>query len=488
MVESFLSLNLAFVVVVFISTLFLFVGIFYSRKKISLNTYLVSNRNVGAFNLSATLIASSLGAWILFGPPTAATWGGFGSVIGYALGTAFPMIALIFFGKKLRVLLPKGKSLTEIVLKRFGKKLFKLIFSMMIFYLFIFLCAEVTAISKLIYYISGLDVWISAFFILSFTLIYVLFGGLKATIRSDGIQFIAIILLFFYLIFAVFFQNNNNLNLNIFEENFVKFDNKSLITSFQFGFVFFIAVAATNLFHQGNWQRVYAAKNEKILVKSLLISFFIIFIIVLGLGLTGSISKLNCLKFNEDLAFFSIILNERDIFVSLIILTFSLCLTISTVDTLLNSISSLTIVHSKDFYNFKYLKDKKLSNVILIILSILSLVIALYQLSVLYLFLLADLLCCACVYVIFKGLYQNKVDFGRSLFLIITGLCSGLLFFPSIDFSKSLLIGILFDKEVLHKAFDGNLLFYSFSTASSLPIVLDTLVNVYNNFCVKKNK
>jgi hypothetical protein len=40
----------------------------------------------------------------------------------------------------------------------------------------------------------------------------------------------------------------------------------------------------------------------------------------------------------------------------------------------------------------------------------------------------------------------------------------------------------------LHKAFDGNLLFYSFSTASSLPIVLDTLVNVYNNFCVKKNK
>ena len=97
MINSFLSLNLAFTVVVFISTLFLFVGIFYSKKKVSLNTYLVSDRNEGAFSLSATLIASSLGAWILFGPPTAATWGGFGSVIGYALGTAFPMILLIFF-------------------------------------------------------------------------------------------------------------------------------------------------------------------------------------------------------------------------------------------------------------------------------------------------------------------------------------------------------------------------------------------------------
>lgn len=475
MINSFLSLNLTFFVVVFVSTLFLFVGIFYSKKKFSLNTYLVSNRNVGVFNLSATLIASSLGAWILFGPPTAATWGGFGSVIGYALGAAFPMTALIFFGKKLRVLLPKGKSLTELVLKRFGKNLFKLIFSLMIFYLFIFLCAEVTAISKLIYYISGLDVWISATIILSFTLIYVLFGGLKATIRSDGIQFIAIILLFFYLIFSLFFQNNNNLNLNIFEENFIKFDSKSLITSFQFGFVFFIAVAATNLFHQGNWQRVYAAKSEKILVKSLLISFFIIFVIVLGLGLTGSISKLNGLKFNEDFAFFSIILNKSDIFASLIVLIFSLCLTISTVDTLLNSISSLTIVHSKNFFNFKYLKDKKLSNVILILLSILCLVITLYQLSVLYLFLLADLLCCACVYVIFKGFYQKKIYPNHSFILIMAGLSLGLLFFPSMDFSKSLLIGVIFDKSNFNEIFTNSLLFWSFLFATFSPMFFDII-------------
>jgi Na+/proline symporter len=455
MINNFLSLNLAFVVVVFISTLFLFIGIFYSRKKVSLNTYLVSDRNEGVFSLSATLIASSLGAWILFGPPTAATWGGFGSVIGYALGTAFPMILL--------------------VLKKFGKNLFKLIFSLMIFYLFIFLCAEVTAISKLIYYISGLNIWISASIILFFTLTYVLFGGLKATIRSDGIQFVVITLLFLYLIFSVFLYNNNNLNLNIFQENFLKFDSKSLVSSFQFGFVFFIAVAATNLFHQGNWQRVYAAKNDKILVKSLFISFFIIFLIVLFMGVTGTISKLNGLKFNEDLAFFTIILNKNDILVSLIILIFSLCLTISTVDTLLNSISSLTIVHSKDFFNFKYLTNKKLSNIVLILLSIVCLIIALYQFSVLYLFLLADLLCCACVYVIFKGLYQKKVYPCRSLLLIMIGLFLGLLFFPSTDFSKSLLVGVIFNKSIFNEIFTNSLLFWSFLLATFSPMVFDII-------------
>ncbi len=479
MINSFLSLNLAFTVVVFISTLFLFIGIFYSRKKVSLNTYLVSDRNEGVFSLSATLVASSLGAWILFGPPTAATWGGFGSVIGYALGTAFPMILLIFFGKKIRQLLPKGKSLTELVLKKFGKNLFNLIFSLMIFYLFIFLCAEVTAISKLIHYISGLNIWISASIILFFTLAYVLFGGLKATIRSDRIQFIVIILLFLYLIFSIFLQNNNNLNLNIFQENFIKFDKKSLILSFQFGFVFFIAVAATNLFHQGNWQRVYAAKNEKILAKSLLISFFIIFLIVLLMGLTGSISKLNGLKFNDDLAFFSIILNKNDMLISLIVLIFSLCLTISTVDTLLNSISSLTIVHSKDFFNFKFLKDKKLSNIILILLSIVCLIVTLYQFSVLYLFLLADLICCACAYVIFKGLYQKKINSRRSIVLIVIGLFSGLLFFPNADFSQSFLVGFIFDKSFFSLIFINSLLFWSFLCAFLLPLISDMVAATY---------
>jgi hypothetical protein len=246
--------------------------------------------------------------------------------------------------------------------------------------------------------------------------------------------------------------------------------------------VFFIAVAATNLFHQGNWQRVYAAKNDKILVKSLLISFFIIFIIVLLMGLTGSVSKLNGLKFNEDLAFFSIILNKNDILISLIILVFSLCLTISTVDTLLNSISSLTIVHSKDFFNFKYFKDKKLSNIILILLSIVCLIIALYQFSVLYLFLLADLLCCACVYVIFKGLYQKKINPLRSIVLIMIGLFSGLLFFPNIYFSQSLLVGFIFDKSFFSLIFVNSLLFWSFLCAFSLPLISDMFIESYKKF------
>jgi hypothetical protein len=204
------------------------------------------------------------------------------------------------------------------------------------------------------------------------------------------------------------------------------------------------------------------------------------------MGVTGTISKINGLKFNDDLAFFSIILNKNDILISLTVLIFSLSLTISTVDTLLNSISSLAIVHSKDFFNFKYLKDKKLSNVLLILLSIACLIIALYQFSVLYLFLLADLLCCACVYVIFKGLYQKKISEFRSLILIIIGLFSGLLFFPNTEFSNSLLVGFIFDKSFFSQIFINSLLFWSFLCAFLLPLIGDIVTEAYRkNFNIK---
>ena len=98
----FLSQNLALVLVVSSSIIFAVIGILYSRKYRGLTNYLTAGRKVGSLSLTSSLVASALGAWILFGPASAATWGGIGSIIGYSLGTAFPMIALIYLGKKIR--------------------------------------------------------------------------------------------------------------------------------------------------------------------------------------------------------------------------------------------------------------------------------------------------------------------------------------------------------------------------------------------------
>ena len=99
----FISQSTSLWLVIVISLIFALFGIYQSKKFQGINNYLTANRNIGLFSLTTSLVASALGAWVLFGPAAAATWGGMGAVIGYSLGTAFPMIFLIYLGKKLEM-------------------------------------------------------------------------------------------------------------------------------------------------------------------------------------------------------------------------------------------------------------------------------------------------------------------------------------------------------------------------------------------------
>ena len=98
----YLSENLTLLLILVISFLFTLIGILHSKKYQNLSNYLTAGRNVNSLSLTTSLVASALGAWVLFGPASASTWGGIGSVIGYSLGTAFPMLAFIFLGTKIR--------------------------------------------------------------------------------------------------------------------------------------------------------------------------------------------------------------------------------------------------------------------------------------------------------------------------------------------------------------------------------------------------
>ncbi len=469
----FISQSTALILVITISLIFTILGLYHSRKFQGINNYLTANRNINFFSLTTSLVASALGAWILFGPASAATWGGIGAVIGYALGTAFPMIFLIYLGKKLRKEFPKGSTLIEFLRKKFGKSLFKLILLMMIFYMFIFLCAEVTAVAILINYISGTQLWITAVIILLATLTYTLYGGLRASIFTDNIQMVVIGILL--IISAVYLLNFNE---NEFSFSFVNDKNphllsSSYIPSYTAGLTFFIAVAATNLFHQGNWQRVYAAKDYQTLRKSLIVSFFVIIPIVFFMGFSGLVAVSSNPNVVPDLGFFSLLLKEQTELLSLVIVTLGLALTISTVDTLVNAISSLIIVDGKATFNL----DKKtnylnLSKLIIIVLSIIAFVIASKGFSVLYLFLLADLFCCAFVVTVFYSFYNKQINEKTAYISIIVGLIGGFLLFPAPDFSKSILVGILLPKEIFSQFISQSLLFLSFVLATFLPLVI----------------
>ena len=469
----YLSQNLALLLIIVISSIFILIGILYSKKHQNLSNYLTAGRNVRSLSLTTSLVASALGAWILFGPASAATWGGVGSVIGYALGAAFPMLIFIFLGTRIRKVFPRGNTLTEFVHKKFGKNLFNLVLILTIFYMFIFLCAEVTAVSMLINYISGTPLWLTAILIIVTTLAYTLYGGLRASIFTDNIQFFIILILLSVSVYYLLSLNLNHISFEIVNNNSGQLLSSKYIPNYTAGLTFFIAVAATNLFHQGNWQRIFAAKNNKILKKSLLLSFFIIVPIVFFMGTIGIIAISIDSKVNTDLAFFSVLLKDNLKFLSIAIIILAITLTVSTVDTLINAISSIIIVDGKKIYR-RFIKSNflKLSKVFIIILSIISLIIASKGYSILYLFLLADLLCCAAVFTVFYGFYQRKFVAKTSIISILIGLFLGLLLFPSPDFSKSILVGTLFSFDLFPNIVSSSLLFWSFLLATVGPAIV----------------
>jgi len=469
----FISQSTSLTLVIIISLIFAILGLYYSKKFQGINNYLTANRNIGLFSLTTSLVASALGAWILFGPAAASTWGGLGAVIGYSLGTAFPMIFLIYLGKKIRNEFPRGSSLIEFMRKKFGKSLFKLILLMTIFYMFIFLCAEVTAVAVLINYISGTELWITALIVLFATLSYTLYGGLRASIFTDNIQMIVIGVLLVVSVSYIISFTENEFSFAFIEEKNPQLLSSSYIPNYTAGLTFFIAVAATNLFHQGNWQRVYAAKDYQTLKKSLIISFFIIVPIVFFMGFAGMVSFSINPGNRPDLGFFSLLLKERSELLSLIIVILGLALTISTVDTLINAISSLFVVDGKATFNLNKKTDYlKLSKYFIIFLSLIAFIIASKGFDVLYLFLLADLFCCAFVFTVFYSFYNKGINEKTAYISIVVGLLGGFLMFPFPDFSKSLLVGILIPKEMFAPFVVQSLLFLSFIVATFLPVII----------------
>jgi Na+/proline symporter len=481
METTYLSIYSSLTVIIIVGLFFIGLGYLNSKKTIDNRNYIIGNRDENTYSLTTSLAASALGAWILFGPASAATWGGFGAVIGYALGAATPMLLLYNFGPKIRKEFPKGLSLTEFIKKRFGLGILKISLFLILFYLVIFLIAEVTAIAFLLKFISKTPLWITAGITLIICLLYILRGGFKLSIITDKYQFIIIATLILTSVILIL----GNLEMNSFElikKNSPNFFSSKYLPNYTAGLTFFIAVAATNLFHQGNWQRVLAAKNNLVLKKSLIYSSIITFLIVLWMGYTGLISFSINSKVIPDLAFFDLVLSNSYIII-ISILVLALALTLSTIDTLINAISSILIINgnliSKSIFG-NSLKNK--TNYVIILLSILVFILASKGYSILYLFLLADLFCCAAVITIFYGFFNKKINSRLPYLSITSALVFGILFFPSMDFQSSILVGNLLPIEFFSSIITSNLLFISFAIAILTQLLFIIVYSLRSSF------
>ena len=81
-------------------------------------------------------------------------------MIGYAVGGALPFVAYAWLGPKIRDAAPDGVTLTDWVRERFGRPAQAWVGLVSVFYMFMFITAELTAIGAVLDLLGGVDPWV----------------------------------------------------------------------------------------------------------------------------------------------------------------------------------------------------------------------------------------------------------------------------------------------------------------------------------------
>ena len=426
----------AFLMAVFTMVAFAVVGAMYVwRRTITLEQYLTARNTAGGFTVTATLVASIIGAWVLFSPAEAATWAGLVALVGYGVGQAAPILAFLVVGPRMRRLIPQGHSLTEYSWYRYGRAMYGLTLAITVFYLFTFLTAEMTAIALAVNLISDVPLGLTAVLAGLATLGYTVYGGLRASIFTDTIQFVLLVPLLLVVLIVVLVQ------LGGWGDAFGSVrDTAPALLSFshrpgiEFGGTLIIAILAANLFHQGLWQRVYACKTERELRTGFLWAGVLVVPLVIAGGLFGLWAAGRGLGEPASVALFSVALEVLPGWAVVTLMVLALVLVMSSMDTLMNGIaSSFTsgLPHLRPRWGAKRLLSS--SRAITVVLTIPAMAVASQGYSVLYLFLIADLVCAGAMIPVFLGLYVRRFTGTMALVSALMGIGVGALFFPTPD-------------------------------------------------------
>ncbi len=409
-------------------------GLLYARRRQDkLEDFIVARNSQSGSATMLTLLATTMGTWILFGPAQAATWGGVGAITGYALGVLAPRLIMIPLGSRIRELMPKGHTLTEFVLGRYGRVMYGFVLVIMVFYLFISLTAGLTAIAQMVALLAPVPLWVTATIVMGATLLYTLYGGLRVTIFTDRVQML-VILPFLLLLILFGWQAAGGLApaLAGLQEKAPHLLNPLDTTGLKSGLTFFIAVVLTGLFYQGTWQRVFAARDNKVIRNGFILSGVLSFPIIFIMGMFGLVFVGLGLPGDGSVALFSVLMPNMPLWFAIGLLPFGLALIMSSADSTISGLSSMMVVDLRRLLpNISAHKLLGLSRWLIVLLSIPVLFVASQGFSVLYLFLLADLLCCAAAFPVFFGFYNARYQSYNAVLSTFAGLVAGLWLFPA---------------------------------------------------------
>lgn len=278
-----MSWYIGYIAVYFI---FLFsVGIFYFFRVKSADDYLIGNWNMGFWPILGTVISTWCGASVFVGIVALSYVYGMSTYIRYSFGAlVFTLLLIFFFAKRLRK--QKLYTLGDLFGQRYGAKI-GIIPSVLSTFLYAIpvTAIQFIALNTLWIYVFRLEpnmgLALSAVIILSFTIL----GGLPSTIMTDALQSVLIMAGIVVFTGATLYYTGG------FTEVIENTDPLLLSFAGPLGykevFLFFISVGPFYLVWQSSWQRLFAARTEKIAFRANMIGVMIVSALTFGPIIVG---------------------------------------------------------------------------------------------------------------------------------------------------------------------------------------------------------
>ena len=430
---------------------FLIATIIIGRKgllKFDTDAYMSARNTQSAFSLTMSFFASGAGAWVLFTVPEAAILGGPIAVLGYAISCVAPLLIFSWAAPYLRKSLPYGITFFEFVQARYGSMVNIYVTLIATFYMFLYLAAEFSSLGSSVSLLSGGASGLSAIIGTSIiTMLYTTFGGLPVSLITDRVQGVGV-LVFTVLVtmgvlgFALYPAHTTAEASATAAANWQTAVSYGIGgnagNSFKIAIVLILAVTSANLMHPGFQQRIWAAQDNAA-VKSglwgatiLTIPFILLFgffgmVAFANFGIGGLVAP-TYLAFLS--AFFIIQLCPTGWQVLAIIL--AVMMVASSADTIQSGLAGLfnpAIEKVLTVAGVTSRPPKLILGITLcltVALNILAIILASLNISVLSLFVLADLLCATCCVPVLMGL-NHKVHPIAALSGCVAGLVTALI-------------------------------------------------------------
>jgi Na+/proline symporter len=374
--------------------LFVWLGLRARSSHAELDDFLTARNSQGAQALGLSFLASGMGGWILFAPPEVGALVGPVGLAGYAIGAALPFLVFAFCGPAIRRYLPQGSSIGEFAQACYGALVRRWVAVISLLYMLCFLIAELTAIGAITAMLSDVNPALVIIGVAIATLVYTAGGGLRASLMTDRWQ-AWLLLALLVVVGAVALQR-----LPEMDSSPVALPGIPVGSALSVALTLIIAVTAANLFHQGYWQRVWSARDGAALGRGALLGGLITVIVVAIVGALGIAAAMSGTDLGSPPIPFFALLMDAPAWLTIPALVLALTLVASSVDTLQNAIASLAVTEKSGLS----LTSARWITVLLMIPVVL---IALQGISVLRLFLIADLLCATAVVPVLMGLWKR---------------------------------------------------------------------------------